>query len=324
MRRFLWIGSVVLIACALTMVHARLYAQPYPSRPIQLIVPMGAGTATDIHGRIIAEELKRILKTEVIVVNKPGASMTVGTDFVVKSKKDGYTLAYVPTTAITAKAVDPETVPYDAMKDLEPLGLHAFFPVVLSVPANSPWKDMKEFIEEARKNPNKIRISSPGLQTHSSFNMVMVETLTGAHFTIVPYKEGVAAVTNMLGGHVEATSNALSVMIPFAASGQARILMTSKKMPDFPNIPTMRDLGYKQDLPTPWFAMYAPAGISEEIKKILVPAVKEAFLSPEGRDKVNKIGGSVIDYKTPAELKKIAADDLEVISAIAVKLGLRK
>ena len=250
--------------------------------------------------------------------------MTVGTDFVVKSKKDGYTLAYVPTTAITAKAVDPETVPYDAMKDLEPLGLHAFFPVVLAVAEGSPWKNINDFIEEAKKNPDKIRISSPGLQTHSSFNMVMVETLTGAHFTIVPYKEGVAAVTNMLGGHVEATSNALSVLIPFANSGKARILLTSKKMPDFPKIPTIRDLGFKQDLPTPWFAMYAPAGIPEEIKKILVPAIKEAFLSPEATDKVNKIGGSVIDYKSPAELRKIAADDLEIISAIALKLGLRK
>ena len=250
--------------------------------------------------------------------------MTVGTDFVVKSKKDGYTIAYVPTTAITAKAVDPESVPYDPVKDLEPLGLHAFFPVVLAVAENGPWKTINEFLDDAKKNPDKIRISSPGLQTHSSFNMVIIETLTGARFTLVPFKEGITAVTSMLGGHVEATSNALSVLIPFANSGKARVLLTSKKMADFPNIPTLKELGYNQELPAPWFAMYAPAGIPEEVKKVLVQAIKEAIHSPEAIANINKIGGSVIDYKSPAELRKLAAEDTETISAISKKLGLRK
>jgi tripartite-type tricarboxylate transporter receptor subunit TctC len=206
-----------------------------------------------------------------------------------------------------------------------PVGrLHAYFPVVIAVPEGAPWKTFNEFLDGTKKNPGKIRISSPGLQTHSSFNLVIIETLTGTRFTQVPFKEGMAAITNMLGGNVEATCISLSMLIPFVKSGKARILLTSKKMMDFPNIPTLNELGFKQELPSPWFAMYAPIGIPEEVKKILIPAIKEAILNPDVTAKISKIGGSVIDYKPPEELKKITVEELETISAIAIKIGLRK
>ena len=324
MRSFIFFGCLILAFYAFGLVDSTLQAQPYPNRPIQLIIPMGPGTGTDINGRILVEELKKILKTEIFVVNKPGASQTTGTDFVVKSKKDGYTLLYAGGAAIIAKAIEPETVPYDPIRDLEPLGLHAFFPVVIAVPENAPWKSFNEFLNDAKKNPGKIRVSSPGIQTHSSFNLVIIETLSGAKLTQVPFKEGMAAVTNMLGGNVEATCISMSMVLPFTNSGKAKILLTSKKMVEFPNIPTLNELGFKQELPSPWFAMYAPAGIPEEVKKVLVPALKEAIHNPDVTAKISKIGGSVIDYKSPEELKKTTIEELETISAIAIKIGLRK
>ena len=324
MKRFILVGCVVLSVYSFGLVDLPLQAQPYPNRPIQLVIPMGPGTGTDLNGRILAEELKKILKTEIFVVNKPGASQTSGTDAVVKSKKDGYTLLYAGGAAIIAKAIEPETVPYDPLKDLEPLGLHAFFPVVIAVLENSPWKTFNDFLDDAKKNPGKLRISSPGLQTHSSFNLVIIESLTGAKFNQVPFKEGMAAVTNMLGGTVDATCISMSMVLPFVNQGKARILLTSKKMTEFPKIPVLKDLGYKQELPSPWFAMYGPAGIPEEAKKILVPAIKEAIHHPDVNARINKIGGAVIDYRSPEELKKITAEELETISAIAVKIGLRK
>jgi len=324
MRSFILIGYVVLAVCIFGFADSQLLAQPYPNRSVQVVIPMGPGTATDIHGRIIAEELKKILKAEFVVVNKPGASMTIGTDFVVKSRKDGYTIAYVPTTAITAKAVEPEVVPYDPIKDLEPLGLHAFFPVVIAVQENAPWKTLNEFVDDAKKNPGKIRVSTPGLQTHSSINVVIIETLTGAQYTLVPFKEGGQAITSLLGGHVEATSFSFTPLIPHLHSKKIRILLTSKKMSDYPDVPTINELGYRRELTTPWFAMYAPAGIPEEVKKILVPSIKEAIHDPDAIDRVNKIGGSVIDYKSPEELKKIMIEDLKSFSEIAAKLGLHK
>jgi tripartite-type tricarboxylate transporter receptor subunit TctC len=324
MRNLIVVGCIVLAVYAFGLADSTLQAQPYPNRPIQVVIPMGPGSAADTHGRILMEELKEILKTEIIVVNKPGASMTIGTDFVVNSKKDGYTLLYTPTTGITAKAVEPETVPYDPMRDLEPLGLHAFFPVVIAVLENAPWETLKEFVDYAKKNPGKIRISTPGLQTHSSINVVIIETLTGAQYTLVPFKEGAQPITALLGGHVEATSFSFTPLIPHVHSKKVRVLLTSSKIPDFPNIPTLNELGFKQGLLTPWFAMFAPAGVPEGVKKILVPAIKEAIHNPEVIAKIKKIGGSVIDYKSPEELEKIEINDLSTFSKIAVKLGLRK
>jgi len=324
MKRFIFSVGLVLAIMVSGMTRSTLQAQPYPSRPIQVVIPMGPGSAADTHGRILMEELKKILATEIIVVNKPGASMTIGTDFVVKSKKDGYTLLYTPTTGITAKAVEPEIVPYDPIKDLEPLGLHAFFPVVIAVAEDAPWKTMKEFIEEGKRNPGKIRVSTPGLQTHSSLNVVIIETLTGGKYTLVPFKEGAQPVTALLGGHVEATSFSITPLIPHVNSKKVRILLTSTKMTDLPNIPTLNEFGFRQDLLTPWFAMYAPAGAPEEVKKILVPAIKEAIHRPDVIDRIKKIGGSVIDYKPPEELKKIMVGDLKTFSEVIGKLGLHK
>lgn len=315
----------ILAACLCAALSAGLSAQAYPSRPIQVVIPMTAGSGTDIHGRILMEELKKILNTTIVVINKPGAFMTVGTDAVAKSRKDGYTLLYGPATGITySKALSPETVPYDPIKDLEPLGLHAFFPVVIAVPANAPWKTLHEFVEAGKKDPDKIRISTPGLQTTSSFNVMIIEGLTGAKFSQIPYKDIVSGVTEMLGGQVEATTQSLSVLIPFVNSGKVRILVTSRKMKEFPNVPVLEELGYKRELFSPWFAMYAPAGVPEEVLKVLVPAIKKAMDSPEVMARIAKIGGSVIEYKSPAELKQMAIDEIETVSALARKMGLRK
>lgn len=325
MRSLMTVICRVSTICLTGLFSAILGAQTYPNRPIQVVIPMAAGSGTDIHGRILMEELKKILNTSIVVVNKPGAFMTLGTDAVAKSRKDGYTLLYGPATGITySKALEPDTVPYDSIRDLEPLGLHAFFPVVIAVPANAPWKSLHDLVEDGKKNPEKIRISTPGLQTTSSFNVMIIEGLTGAKFTQVPYKDIVAGVTEMLGGQVEATTQSLSVLVPFVNSGKVRILVTSRKMKDFPNVPVLEELGYKRELFSPWFAMYAPAGVPEEVLHVLVPAIRKAMASPEVMARINKIGGSVVEYKSPAELKSMAIEEIETISALARKMGLRK
>ena len=169
-----------------------------------------------------------------------------------------------------------------------------------------------------------MRVSTPGLQTTSSFNVMIIEGLNGSSFLQVPYKDIVGGVTDMLGGQVEATTQSLSVVAPFVTSGKIRILVTSRKMKAFPDAPVLDELGYKRELFSPWFAMYAPAGVPDEVVRLLVPAIKKAMASPEVVARINKLGGSLIEYKSPAELKKMAIDEIETISALAIKMGLRK
>jgi tripartite-type tricarboxylate transporter receptor subunit TctC len=324
MKRLILIVSILFLICIFTLTTTTIQAQPYPNRTIQLVIPATPGAAIDTTGRLVADELGKILGTQMITVNKPGASMTLGTDMVVRSKKDGYTLLYANTTAIIySRVASPEIVPYDPVKDLEPLGMHLWIPSVVAVREDSPWKTFSEFITYAKQNPQKIRISTHSEASIDRFNVEICQSLTGAQFSYIPFKGAPEAMTALLGGHVEATANALSLALPHFSAGKMRILLTSRKYPEFPNIPTLTELGYKQELNAGWFALYAPAGVPEEVKKVLIPAFQRTVRNPEMKSKIGKMG-FIVDYKSPAELNKIMIEDYETSVAIAIKIGLRK
>ena len=298
-------------------------AQAYPNRPIQLIIPNSAGSALDTVSRLLAEELGKILGTQIVVLNKPGASATLGTDLVVKSKKDGYTLLYANTSAVVyAKATTPEIVPYDPVKDLEPLGLHCFFALGTFVQEGSPWKTINELLDYGKKNPEKLRVGTPGVGSINHFNLEILQFLTGARFTHVPFKGGQSHVA-LLGGHVEVADTNIPLCLPHIDSGKLRILLLSKKMQGFPNVPTITELGYKHDLLSAWFALYAPINIPEEVRKVLVSAIEKGIKDPELKSKIEK-QGYIVDYKTPDELKKIMTADFETARAIMVRIGMGK
>ncbi len=300
-----------------------LFAETYPSRPIRMIDSFDPGTTGDLTGRALAEELTKILGTQVVVMNKPGASMNIGAAALAKSKNDGYTIGYTAGTAmIYSKASTPEAFPYDPFKDLDPLGIHVFFANILAVQANSPWKTFTDFIDYAKKNPRKIRVGTIGMGSTPHFCLGLLETLTGAEFTHSPCKGGQAVVTNILGGHLESIITAPSQILPHIDSGKVRALLISKKTPQFPNVPTMIDVGYKQDLFSAWFAVYAPAGMPPEAKKVLIPAIEKAVNHPEMRPKMEKLG-FVVDYKSPSEHARIMKEEYDAACAIASKIGLR-
>ncbi len=324
MRRYILILVSFFVFFAICPGIPTIQAQPYPNRPIQLIIPGTAGSIIDITGRLLADELGKILGTQLIPVNKPGGGFTVGTDFAVRSKKDGYTLVYTNNPAIIyARILTPEAVAYDPDKDLDPLGLHLFFPHAVAVQGNAPWKTFKELLEYVKKNPSAIRVSTPGIGSTSHFHLEIIQALSGTQFNHVPFKSGEAVITALLGGHVEMTYDAISKIAPHVETGKMRMLLVSIKSPLFPNIPTISELGFKQELPASWFAMYGPSGMPEDVKKVLIPAIEKAIKNPELKAKIEKIH-FVVNYRSPAELKKLAAEEYETSLGIAKKVGLRK
>ena len=322
MKRF--VSCLIFVTLALSLTGPSTQAQPFPNRPIQLIIPNVAGAIVDINARTLAEELGKALGTQIIPMNKPGAATTLGLDVVARSKKDGYTLAYTGSSGLVyARVLNPDTVPYDPDKDLEPLGLHVIVPFALAVQASSPWKTFNDLLDYAKKNPGKARVDTIGVGSTPHFDIEMIQSLTGVQFTHVPFKGGESVITALLGGHVEMTFDAINKFIPHVESGKMRILLLTNKMAEFPNVPTLRELGYKEDLPPLWFAMYGPSGLPEEVKKVLIPAVEKAIKNPELKARIEKMG-FIVDYKSPAETKKIVAEEYEKASAIAKKLGLGK
>ncbi|MDI7259364.1 MAG: tripartite tricarboxylate transporter substrate binding protein [Thermodesulfobacteriota bacterium] len=298
------------------------FAQRYPDRPIQLVIPYVPGATGDITARMLADELEKILGGKIISVNKPGASAVLGTDAVVRSKKDGYTLLYAGASAmIYAPVSNPEIVHYDPFKDVEPLGFHYFFPQTITVRADAPWKTFPELVDHAKKNPGKLLVSTIGVGSTPHFILEMIMSITGTQFTHVPFEGGETVMTALLGGHVEVTCDGFAKVKPHADAGKMRVLLITNKMSAFPQIPTITELGYKEGLFATWFALYAPAGIPEEVKKALVPAIEKAVNLTKPR--IDKMG-SLAEYKSPAELKKMTEEDYKKALEIAKRIGLRK
>ncbi len=320
--RHLFVFVVMFLVGFCTLVAPAAHAQRYPDRPIQLIIPYVAGATGDITARMLAEELEKILGTKIIPNNKPGASTVLGVDTFLRAKKDGYTLFYGGATPfIYVPISNPEVVHYDPVKDVEPLGFHYFFPTVVGVKGDAPWKTFPEFVDYAKKNPGKLRISTIGVGSSSHFAVEMLQSITGIQLTHVPFEGGESVVTAVMGGHVESTLDGYGKLKPHAEAGRMRILLIDPKKPDRPEIPTLKELGYKQGLPATWFALWAPAGVPDEARKVLVPAVEKAVRATKAR--VEQLG-SIVDIKSPAELRKWRDDEYKQIYDIAVKIGLRK
>ena len=322
MRRFASAFVCLMSAHGLIIGAPTVFAQPYPNHVVQLVIPGAAGLMQDIPGRIISEEVGKLIKEQIVVVNKPGASMTLGTDAVVKSKKDGYTLLFTATAPLVYPRIfNPQSLPYDPDKDLEPLGGRALISFTVTVQESSPWKTFGELIDYAKKNPGKLRVGTPGIETASNFDLQIIQSLTDTQFTHVPIVKGPAV--SLLGGHIEVVVLPITEVVSYAQAGKMRILLTSNKMPDFPGVPTLKELGYKQDLIPTWFGFYGPSGLPEEVKKVLVPAVEKAITNPELKTRLEKMNFSV-DYKAPAEMKKLVAEEYDTVSTIAKKIGLGK
>jgi len=294
----------------------------YPDRPIQMILPYPPGGQGDTACRMLIEELDKLLGTKIIPNNRPGAGTVLGADAAVRAKKDGYTLFYSSASpVIYVPITNPEVVHYDPMKDLEPLGFHFFMPTVVGVKADAPWKTFPQFVKYARKHPGKIRMTSVGVGSFTHFAIELLQSITGIRVTHVPYEGGESVVTGVLGGHVEAALDGYGKFKPHVEAGRMRVLLIDPALPSHPEIPTLRQLGYAQTLPATWFAPWAPAGIPDDAKRVLIPAIEKAVKIT--KPKLDQMG-HLCEYRSPAQVSKLRDEEYKQIYDIAVRIGLHR
>lgn len=313
-----------IIACfavvSLMLIAQPLQAQTYPSQPIQVIVPMAPGDTVDLAGRAISTELAKILKVPVVVNNKPGGGATIGADFVAKGKKDGYTLLFANSNIYFAHAMNPADVPYDALKDLDVLCLAVSTPLTITVRGDAPWKTFQELIDYMKKNPGKIRGSSSGVGSVGHFNFDLVQSEAGVAINMIPYKGASPAMTALLGGHVEISTLSYSLIYPQFKAGQLRPLLISNKVKEHPEIPTLKQLGYKNEIFPVRFAFYGPAGLPDSVKKTLAGPMQKAITNPEVVSSIEKIG-AVEDYQTGDEFRKLLVQEHALVQKFVKAAG---
>jgi len=299
-------------------------AQPFPAGPITLVIPLAPGDAADIAARALGEEMSRLLKTPVVPINRPGAGGAVGTSSVVQAKKDGHTILFAQNSALTFRAVlDPQSVTYDALRDLTPLGTASRTPTILVVRGDAPYRNFSELIEYARKTPGEVHIGHPGSGSVGDFCVQLINALTGASLVPVPYVGAAPAIAALRGGHIEGAVLSLGALSAHLKSGAFRGVVASSRLPEFGDIPTMRELGYQEDLFGIWFSLLAPAGVSEDARRALVGAIEQAVRAPAVTARLAPLG-ILQSYETPEKTAAEVRAEHKRVGEIARKAGLVK
>jgi tripartite-type tricarboxylate transporter receptor subunit TctC len=273
-----WIALPLVAAAALAAAPAG--AQDWPSRPVHIVVPYTPGTGADILSRVLGPKLSDRWKTAVVVDNKPGATGNIGAEAVAKSEPDGYTLLVTATSFTTNPALKP--APFDPVKDFAPVSLIATGELGVYINPKVPAKTIKEFIALVKKQPGKLYYSSPGNGGPQHLAMELLKLETGMDIVHVPYKGAAGAITDLVGGHVQAMISALQTVAPHVHAGRLRMLavMSDERAKAFPDVPTLKEAGVGDIEVSTWYAMFAPAGtpaaIVTRINKDLNDFLKEA------------------------------------------------
>ena len=252
-------------------------ANEYPRMPISLVTPLAAGDAADRAARLMGQELGRLLDTPVTVANRPGAGGSLGTQSVIRAPKDGYTMLYAQNSPLTIRRIlEPETANYDPLTDLTPLGMTTRSPSVLVVRKDAPFKTLKEMIAYAPKAPRGLRVGNAGPGSVGEISTELINSVAGASLVPVNYKGAAPAITDLLGGHIEGVVIALgAVSTHMRSGGNLRAIAISSPFPEFPEVPTLRQMGYKADILGVWFAFFMPAGVPKAVVDKIVPALEQ-------------------------------------------------
>lgn len=283
----------------------------YPDKPIRLIVPQAAGSATDTVARILAAELGPALGgATVIVEDKPGGALTLGMDFVAKSEPDGYTLAIGPIGAMAITRHIVAKLPYNIEKDFAPIALIVHGHLMLAVSPKSDIKSVKELIAKAKANPGKLTNASSSNGSPGHVGGELFKFMTDTQIQHVPYRGGAAAINDLVAGHVDLMFESLNGISSAAKSGQVRGLAVSgdKRSKAFPDLPTVAEAGVPGYSAPTWTSLVGPAGLPPAIVEKLNVAVNKAIRSPGFTTRFEAIGDEAAGG-TPKDLADTIAKD---------------
>lgn len=300
-------------------------AQNFPTRAIRLVVPFPPGGNIDITARTIAPGLGETLGQTVVVDNRGGAGGIIGMEIVTKSAPDGHTLALASSGTVTVAPSLYTKMPYDPVKDLTPIALLSYVPIVLVVSPALPAKSIKDFIALAKSRPGKMTMASGGNGTTNQLAGELFQLETGTKFIHIPYKGAAPAVVDVMGGQVDMLFDQLSASSNYIRSGKLRALVVAgeKRNAVIPDVPTLTESGLKNCDAGTFTALMGPAGLPRDVVAKLNAAVNKTLAMPATRDRFTLVGAEVLGgtpTKLDANLKQELAMWTRVAKAANIKL----
>lgn len=315
--------AVVAVALVLSSVFAGpVLAQEdiakYPNRAISFISPFPAGTSSDLASRLIAKEAEKFLDKPVLVMNKPGGATTIGAAAVASAKPDGYTIGYIaPSSLFVAPFLGP--VPYHPLKDFQQIIQFGETTFGASVKTDSPFKDFRDVLDFARKNPQKLAYGSSGTNSILNITFEKIAKDNGVQFFHIPYKGGVDTTAGLLGGQVMVSTGDVSASL--VRSGQVRpiLLFTETHRSEYPGVMILKDIGYRIPFPA-IISIMAPRGIPEGIAKRLEEAFASAMKESGFIEGMKKLNFHIV-HRSGKELNDYVVRNYEVYERLVKEMA---
>jgi tripartite-type tricarboxylate transporter receptor subunit TctC len=314
----------MILALCLLAPGIALAQEPFPSRPITIVVPFPPGGVADQTARPVAAGMEKVLKQPVVVSNRSGAGGAVGMAAVANAKPDGYTILL----GLSSISIIPEAdklfnrTPAYAMEQLAPIALISADPTVLVVRTESPWKSAQDLVADAKQRPGQISFSSSGIYGTLHMAMEMFASGAGIQLKHVPFNGAGPALTALLGGHVDALASGPGVVLPQIKAGKLRVLAGwgDKRVASLPDVPTFKELGYKDVEFYIWAGVFAPAATPEPVLKTLRQAVGETVAGAEFKAIMEKIE-TPIQYLDAPEFRTFWDKDAKRLAAAVHRVG---
>ena len=295
----------------------------YPNRPIRIVVPAGSGSGSDILMRMIAQRMTERLGRQVVVENRTGAGNVIGYEFVAKSAPDGYTLG----SGVSTLAIHPVTykkLPYDAMRDFDPISHLANVPNLLVSHPALPAKNLKALLALAKARPGELLYASAGHGTSPHLSMELLNTMAGVRITHVPYKSGPPGLTDVMAGQVQLMATVMNYMLPHVTAGRLRAygVTTARRAQARPDIPTLAEAGLPGYEAVQWYSLLAPAKTPRPIIERWHKEVIAFMRLPETLDKMLAEGNEVVG-STPEEFAAFLRTETLKWAKVAHAAGIK-
>jgi putative tricarboxylic transport membrane protein len=319
---------MIRIALALALTLATLAPasaqQNWPDKPIRVIVPLPAGAAVDVVGRLIMSRLAERLGQIIVVENRAGASGALAADAVAKAAPDGYTLGMATSTTHVTTAILNTKLPYDPVKDFAPVALIGLVPYTLAVAPKLPANNLKELLALAKAKPKTLSYSTVGVASQGHLAAELMSAMAGIQLNHVPYRTSSQAILDLAEGRIDITFGILGTLGPLIKDGRIRALAvtTEKRTADIPDVPTMAEAGLPGFEASLWFAVVAPAALPPALLTRLNREINAILGEPEIKRALSA-HAITVELSTPDALRETIRVDIEKWRAIAVKAGVK-